>query len=200
MLYVSGIGYVTDNKLSVEYKKQSWNYDGTKNLHRCLKDNGIVQDVLKDFGRLDSISKMTVTASALALYDASVSMPKDKIGILGTSDAGSLSSNIDFFKDYVDSGRKMSRGNLFVYTLSSAALAAAAIAFGFKGPITFEMYGSSPFHHLIKSAERIICDQNCKGLILIYPLKDKVSAYLLEKLDGKLSSRNDLMTTSELKL
>ena len=48
MLYVSGIGHVTDDKISAEFKKQSWEYAGIKKLHRSLKDNGIIQNSLNN--------------------------------------------------------------------------------------------------------------------------------------------------------
>jgi len=197
MLYVSGIGHVTDDKISAEFKKQSWEYAGIKKLHRCLKDNGIIQNSLKDFGRLDVVSKKTVAAVGLALYDASLFSVNDDIGIIGSSNTGSLSSNMEFFKDYVDSGRKMARGNLFVYTLPSAALAAAAIAFGFKGPLFFEMYSCSSFYQLIESATKTISDQDCKGMVAISEFENKVSAYLIEEIDEKLP-KTTTMTVDEL--
>ena len=57
MLYVTGVGVVTDKNISVKYKKRAWPYDGIKKLGRCLKDNQIIQDSIKDFGRLDEFSK-----------------------------------------------------------------------------------------------------------------------------------------------
>ena len=181
MQYVSGIGHITSNKISVEYKKQSWSYSGIKKLHRCLRDNGIVQDTIKDFGRLDNVSKMAVAAAASALYDASASKSNDKFGVIGTSNTGSLSANINFFKDFIDSGRKMARGNSFVFTLPTAALAATAIAFGFKGPLFFEMYGHSPFQQLLKTTEKVISDHSCEGMIAIYANGHDVFAYLIEE-------------------
>jgi hypothetical protein len=197
MLYVSGIGHVTDDKISAEYKKQNWTYAGIKKLHRCLKDNSIIQSSIKDFGRLDPVSKMAVAATALALFDASFSGSNDKIGVIGTSDSGSLTANTEFFKDYIDSGRKMARGNLFVYTLPSAPLAAASIAFGFKGPLFFEMYYGHSFSQLMKGAERIMFDQNCKKMIAIQAVGHEVSAYLIEELNRK-PAENGIMTINEL--
>ncbi len=197
MLFVTGIGRVTGDKISVEYKKQKWSYEGIKKLHRCLKDNSIVQNPVRDFGRMDTVSKMTVAAVALALYDASFSGLNSGIGIIGTSNTGSHSTNKEFFKDYVDSGRNMARGNLFVYTLPSAALASAAIVFGLEGPLFFEMYSNAPFYQLLKSTERVIIDQKCKGMIAVYADKYKVYAYLIEKLDC-IPNGSDIMTIDEL--
>ena len=181
MSIIAGIGFIAHNKLSSVQKKQFWSYESPKHLHRCLKENGIVQDSIKDFGRLDVLSKMTIASVALALYDASFSFSDDAgdIGIIGTGDSGSLASNMDFFKDYVDSGRKMGRGNLFVYTLPSTSLAAASIAFGFRGPLFYEMYADFSEDKLLENAGKIMLDQSCRGLVVVCARKKEVKTFFL---------------------
>jgi len=98
----------------------------------------------KNFGRLDAISKMTCYAVALALQDAGMHYSagqKQDIGIIGTNASGSLQSDIHYFRDYLNSGRTLSRGNLFIYTLPTSPLAEAAIFFGLQGPL---LYAASP--------------------------------------------------------
>lgn len=95
---------------------------------------------VKNFGRFDRISRMTCFGVALALKDAGIQYSltrKQKIGIIGTNSAGSLSADVDYFKDYINSGRTLSRGNLFIYTLPSSPLGEAAIHFGFLGPLLY---------------------------------------------------------------
>jgi len=41
------------------------------------------------------------------------------------------------FLDYVQAGRKLGRGSLFIYTLPSSPLAEAAIHFGLQGPVLY---------------------------------------------------------------
>jgi hypothetical protein len=94
----------------------------------------------KNFGRLDGISRMTAYAVALTLQDAGIEYSPDKkqdIGIIGTNEKGSLQSDLAYFKDYVRSGRTLSRGNLFIYTLPSSPIGEAAIHFGFMGPVLY---------------------------------------------------------------
>ncbi len=98
----------------------------------------------KNFGRLDTISKMTCYAVALALQDAGMHYSagqKQDIGIIGTNASGSLQSDIHYFRDYLNSGRTLSRGNLFIYTLPTSPMAEAAIYFGLQGPL---LYATSP--------------------------------------------------------
>ena len=196
MLFVSGIGTVTKDKISAVYKKQSWDCDNIKQLHRCLKDNAIVQNPIKDFGRMDAISKITVVSTALALYDASFSGVESNIGVIGTSRVGSLVSNMNFFTDYIESGRKMGRGNLFVYTLPTVSLSAVSIAFGFKGPLFFEIYNGDSFNKLLDCAEKTIQDQNCEGSVVVYAEDDKVTTFFITNSNEKSP---DLMTIDELK-
>ncbi|MGQ9499188.1 MAG: hypothetical protein ACUVQ6_02265 [Dissulfurimicrobium sp.] len=40
-----------------------------------------------------------------------------------------------YFRDYLDSGRRLARGALFIYTFPSSLLGEAAIHFGLKGPL-----------------------------------------------------------------
>lgn len=95
---------------------------------------------VKNFGRFDRISRMTCFGVALALKDAGIRYSlteKQSIGIVGTNSAGSLAADIEYFKDYINSGRTLSRGNLFIYTLPSSPLGEAAIHFGFLGPLLY---------------------------------------------------------------
>lgn len=59
------------------------------------------------------------------------------MGLIGTNRAGSLEANRLYFSDYLQAGRVLARGNLFVYTLPSSPLAEAAIHFGFQGPMLY---------------------------------------------------------------
>ena len=42
-----------------------------------------------------------------------------------------------YFQDYVSGGRKLGRGNLFIYTLPTSPAAEAAIHFGLAGPLLY---------------------------------------------------------------
>jgi len=105
-----------------------------------LPKRGIFSHSFKNFGRLDAISRMTTYAVALAVQDAGIKyLPglKQDIGIIGTNTEGSLQADLAYFRDYVESGRKLSRGSLFIYTLPSSPVGEAAIHFGFLGPLLY---------------------------------------------------------------
>ncbi len=117
----------------------------------------------KNFGRLDALSKMTCYAVALALQDAGIhysSGRKQDIGIIGTSTPGSLQSDIYYFQDYLNSGRTLSRGNLFIYTLPTSPLAEAAIYFGLQGPLLYATGPDRPLASILAmSTEMILLEE-----------------------------------------
>jgi 3-oxoacyl-[acyl-carrier-protein] synthase II len=105
---------------------------------------GLFDRPVKNFGRLDRLSRITLAAVSLALKDAGiVSSPdcKQAIGIVGTNDQGSLETDIAYFRDFLENGRKLARANLFIYTLPSSPMGEAAIHFGLTGPL---LYSAGP--------------------------------------------------------
>ncbi len=136
---IHGIGWLRKEEYGCIMKEKRSSYtDGESVNARSGKD--IFHYPFKNFGRLDTLSKMTCRAVALALDDAGIGYSPDRkqdIGIIGTNTAGSLHSDVQYFKDYLESGRTLSRANLFIYTLPSSPLGEAAIYFGLQGPLLY---------------------------------------------------------------
>jgi 3-oxoacyl-(acyl-carrier-protein) synthase len=126
---------------------------------RTLPKRDIFSHPFKNFGRLDTISKMTVFGVSLALQDAGIEyspMGKQDIGIVGTNAEGSLRSDIEYFRDYLESGRTLSRGNLFIYTLPSSPIGEAAIHFGFLGPVLYAATGNNDLSTVLDLAQEMV--------------------------------------------
>lgn len=137
-----GIGWIHTDGYGCIMKEIQSSYVDKQN-HSLLRKE-LFSYPFKNFGRLDALSKMTCYAVALALQDAEMHYSagqKQDIGIIGTNASGSLQSDIDYFQDYLNSGRTLSRGNLFIYTLPTSPLAEASIYFGLQGPL---LYATSP--------------------------------------------------------
>jgi 3-oxoacyl-[acyl-carrier-protein] synthase II len=136
---IHGIGWLRKEEYGCIMKEQRSSYtDGESVNARSGKD--IFHYPFKNFGRLDPLSKATCRAVALALDDAGIGYSpgsKQDIGIIATNTAGSLQSDVQYFKDYLESGRTLSRANLFIYTLPSSPLGEAAIYFGLQGPLLY---------------------------------------------------------------
>ncbi len=56
-------------------------------------------------------------------------------GLIGVGELGTVEANLDYFRDYWRNGRRLARGNLFLYTLPTSPLAEAALAFQLRGPL-----------------------------------------------------------------
>jgi 3-oxoacyl-(acyl-carrier-protein) synthase len=126
---------------------------------RTLPKRDIFSHPFKNFGRLDTISKMTVFGVSLALQDAGIEYSptgKQDIGIVGTNAEGSLRSDIEYFRDYLESGRTLSRGNLFIYTLPSSPIGEAAIHFGFLGPVLYAAGESNALSAVLDMATEML--------------------------------------------
>ena len=136
---IRGIGWLTREGFGCIRNGLRHLYEDGEDV-RVLPKKGIFSHPFKNFGRLDAVSRMTVYAVSLALQDAGVEyspLRKQDLGIVGTSAEGSLRTDLDYFRDYLESGRTLSRGNLFIYTLPSSAIGEAAIHFGLLGPALY---------------------------------------------------------------
>jgi len=124
-----------------------------------LSKKDIFSYPVKNFGRFDRVSRMTCYAAALALRDAALAysaFQKQDIGVIGTSSAGSLQADVEYFKDYIEGGRTLSRGNLFIYTLPSSPLGEAAIHFGLRGPLLYLQDHDASLSAVIDASEEML--------------------------------------------
>ncbi len=158
----------------------------------------------KNFGRLDSVSRMTCYAVALALKDAGIKYSlnrKQDIGIIGTNTSGSLQSDINYFKDYLDSGRTLSRGNLFIYTLPTSPLAEAAIYFGLQGPLLYMTLSQPGTAALLRDAgNMIVCGETSAMLAVKADEAEAVCFVLTQEKDlsgGKACSLEKITAVAE---
>ena len=138
-IFVHGIGWLTREAYGC-IRSGLNNTIAPEEGIRTLSKQSIFQHPFKNIGRLDRISRMTAYAVALALKDAGMEYAparKQETGIIGTSNSGSLTSDVEYFRDYIKGGRTLSRANLFIYTLPSSPLGEAAIHFGFVGPLLY---------------------------------------------------------------
>lgn len=87
------------------------------------------------FGRLDTYSKVGLTAISMALTDAGLARwtTKRPIGIIAATESGCLGTDIDYFDTVARCGGKLASPNLFAYTLPNAFIGEAGILFGLCG-------------------------------------------------------------------
>lgn len=142
---------------------------------------GLFSKAVKNFGRLDDVSRLTLAAVSLALRDGAVDpSPENKlnIGIVGAASAGSLLTDREYFADYLANGRKLSRANLFIYTLPSSPLGEAAIHFGLTGPLLYQATAADSLATAAGTAAGIIAEGGA-AMMLAGELWGDEALYLL---------------------
>jgi len=183
MIKIIGESKLGENRYILKRKKVNKSFTGLKQLYLDLKERSVLGYPVNNFARFDGISKASLIAIALALYDANIKYNKDQkqsIGILLSSVKGALDAQIDYFKDYVESGRTLGRGNLFIYTLPTSPLAEAAIHFGFSGPLIYVgIYQDLREPELIDYAKSFINYNQAKTMAVLLIDSDWVSCRII---------------------
>jgi len=183
-MIISGIGWITKKKYGCVNKAIRRDYTDIKSLHSNLQNESVFLYPVKNFGRFDITSKMACCAGALALHDAGIKYSekhKQDIAIIGTNTDGCLISNLNYFKDYVQTGRKLARGNLFIYTLPSSPLAEAAIHFGFQGPLLYIMFPQKQIPSLLQYAEGIISRREVSTVLAMKVDENKAVCFVMKR-------------------
>ena len=171
MIVVGGAGYVVNKRHGNVARGRCGDFDNSRSLYTHLLAEQILSSPIKNVGRFDAATRVCCFTGALALDDAGISYSeKEKldVGVLGTSVEGSLRANSEYFKDYVDCGRTLARGNLFIYTLPSSPLAEASIYFGLQGPLLYMMFPERRVEYLLRNAAEMIINSEASAMLAFY--------------------------------
>ena len=136
---VRGFGWIADGAAGSLRKPQRFAWDDAA-ADNARPPDGLFARPVRNWNRFDRTSRVVCSLCALALADAEIADEegrKTATGLLISNPNGALPANRAYWQDYLDAGRQMARGNLFVYTLPSSPLAEAAIHFGFQGPLLY---------------------------------------------------------------
>jgi hypothetical protein len=90
-----------------------------------------------------------------------------EIGMIGTASGGLIAANREYFRDYVENGRSMGRGNLFIYTLATSPLGETAIALSLTGPSLFMRQERDAMRFGIARAKQIAGDKEAAGMLVV---------------------------------
>jgi len=167
---IKGRGWIKEGQCGCNQKGLLWQYADLRSLCAQLLKDTVLSYPVENFGRFNQDSRLVIFSIALALYNADIHYARDKkqdIGILGTSPDGALTSNLDYFRDYVSCGRKLGRGNLFIYTLPSSPLAEAAIHFGLQGPLAYIRNSEKPKERLLAQAQLMIQNKEAQAMLAV---------------------------------
>ena len=179
----AGKGWVTGDKFGCENKQISSAHDGISSLYSKLRGDLILPEGIKNFGRFDMPSKLVCCAAALALHDAGVVPADDEkgsYGIVGTSEDGSLHSNEKYFRDYIEEGRDLARGALFIYTLPSSPLAEAAICLDLRGPMIYIGVNDNHMEKALCHAQSMIIHGDAQVMLAVCYSEKDAKCYCLK--------------------
>ncbi len=184
MIAVTGIGWLTLKEYGCLISKVNESHEGFDSLYSSFKRKSLFSYPVKNFSRFDTISKTTCFCAALALKDAGISYSADQkkdIGILGANESGCFESNIIYFKDYIESGRILARGNLFIYTLPSIPLAEASIHFGLSGPLLHLFFNEKRIPSLLSFAGDSITEGETPSILAVSAEETDAICFVLKQ-------------------
>lgn len=136
---IQGAGWVTGRESGSVFRGDRVPYGEGAGLPPW-KDPALFPVAARNIGRFDAVSRLVLSACALALRDAGLTLEagvESVMGIIGTNEDGCLPANRRYFEDYLAGGRILARANLFVNTLPTSPLAEAAIHFRLRGPLLY---------------------------------------------------------------
>jgi hypothetical protein len=168
MIDILGLGWLNEKCYGQGHSRTQVNYDNCVSSVRLGLENNLFIEPVKNFGRFEPVTQQLIIVTALALRDAGLSYGEGKldIGLLAIHKAGCIASNRRFFQDYLDGGRKLSRANLFIYTLPNSPCAEAAIYFGLVGPLLYIDTLEDSMSTEIQVVENILKTHQAKGMLI----------------------------------
>jgi hypothetical protein len=193
MIAVTGIGWLNRKEYGCVIGKVEKHHEGLDSLYASFKRESLFSYPVKNFGRFDAISKMTCFSTALALKDAGISYSfkhKQDIGIFGANETGCLESNLNYFQDYISSGRILARGNLFIYTLPSIPLAEASIHFGLSGPLLHLFFNEQRIPSLLSFAGDSITGGETSSILAVSAEENDAICFVLKQEDDISPGKN----------
>jgi 3-oxoacyl-[acyl-carrier-protein] synthase II len=176
---VRGIGWLDGQTWGTVLRPQRVSYGGEAGVPPW-KQTELFAGGVRNLGRFDRATRMTLCACALALNDAGVMAPEGTVGLIGTNAAGSLEANRAYFSDYLQAGRVLARGNLFIYTLPSSPLAETAIHFGLQGPLLFVGFPGGSVSDVLQAGVDLM-DGDATGMLVVHADETAGIAFLLNR-------------------
>jgi hypothetical protein len=145
----------------------------------------LIDRPVKHYGRMTAESRFCLCAASLALRAMSASESGDQeVGLISASFDGCLEANQKYFGDYVDCGRTLGRGNLFIYTLPTSALGEIAIALELTGPCLFVQDDTVPLSSLVTHAQHVVADGEADQMLALWSDTQAVLCMVVDGLEG----------------
>lgn len=184
MAVITGVGYVSEYGYGLVKNNIIRTCTMFKDIQDFFISEKVIKEPFKNSGRFTEETKSVVIAAGCAIIDSGADVSAGSTGIFSCNINSRIDDNLRYYEDYVKGGKILARANLFVYTLSTSALAEAAIAFGLRGPLfTVTGEGCGTAAGLI-TADDIVENDEADAVILIAGTGDMVCAFCVESGEG----------------
>jgi len=142
----------------------------------------------RNFGRFSAEARLAFYAVSRALRAAGVNPAGTgaRVGIVAFDRDGCAAANRAYFSDYVQSGRVLGRGQLFVYTLPTSVAAECAIACRLKGPLVYVAEEDGGVGSAVRVADGLLAESAAEAVVLVTVTPGVATAFVVTA-DGPLS-------------
>lgn len=130
--------------------------------------------VMDNYRRADHKAKAYMLAGWLAAYDAKIPSGGEQ-AVIDISRAGCHEQNKLYYQDFVEFGRQLGRGHLFVGTLPSTPLCEALLTLNFRGP-SYYMDTMDDFKPFWEEIALLLTDDDCGGVLAFYYVPGRTTA------------------------
>ncbi len=137
----------------------------------------------RNWGRYSPAVQAAYFAAALARLDAGAATDAGErfVGIAATGPGVLLEDNLSYFRDYVEAGRTLGRGALFIYTLPTSAAAEIAIAMGLRGPLLHIREAGPGWAPALETAGDLLGKGDADAMIVLHADRDGAGALWLDR-------------------
>jgi hypothetical protein len=192
MIQLNGAAWLVDNIAGSFKKNKKINYTDYKDLQLKLIELELLKSKIKNLGRFNDIGKEYCLLSLLAFSDTDLNVigsdEKRNIGVIGSDIIAAGKDNEKYFRDYIESGRTLGRGNMFVYTLPSTPLGEVAIVNKLTGPLLYYNFIENPMENLMRQAEILLLEDQYEGMTLLFNDDTGKICFVITKQDSRNSS------------
>ena len=184
MIVLSGASWNYENKFYSLYKKEEFTYTSLKDAYTTFVSKKIINREINNFRRISMDSKLYSLLAGLVFHDSKIKMNYEigkDTGVVSCTYDAATPENEKYFRDYVSAGRKMARGNLFVYTLPTSSLGEVAITYQLKGPIFYSNFSDNRLEMFLGQVDFMLRTKQAKNLVCIFTDKQvSVCMYFTE--------------------
>lgn len=145
----------------------------------------------RQFGRFSAEARRAFPAVRQALHAAGLTPDGDgclrtcdggapvRVGVVAFDREGSGAANRAYFTDYVETGRVLGRGQLFVYTLPTSVAAECAIACRLTGPLLYVAEPDGGDGCALQAARGLLADALADAVVMLHVTPEAARAFVV---------------------